>query len=613
MSRPNETPNAVNPTRDAHSRGATWASAAVIGLAFILAAASSWRKWPDVLIDFGLQLYLPWKISTGSVLYRDVMYLTAGPLSQYYHAFLFKCFGVSFRTIILSNLLLTAGLLTLLFCWFRRATDLLTATMICLAVALVFAFNQYGDIGNYNFIAPYCHEAVHGVFLSILALVFLSQWLTRERLGFAFAAGLCAGLVFLTKPEVFAALSFAVASAFILFAVTKGRAYFKFAARSVLVLLLAAAIPFLSFAIYFHQFESWTESLRAAGYAWVPLFHKGVAGGPYYRWCLGLDTPGFHIVAMLKQFAAVVGIVAIFSWVFRRKMESPTNRLLALVGVAVVLAVASAFDWSDCGRSLPLIDLIFVCLLCRNYRAAAQTKSTTFLIIWGVFAFVLTAKLGLFCRIWHYGFILAMPAFISAVALLLWLLPQMLERKFGVNSRFFRAAVTMVLVLAFTRLFVQSQIICRDKTVALGTSGDRMLAPIAKYNPASEALQSALPWLQQNAPQTATLAVLPEGVMVNYLSCRTNPTRYLVWNPVELAMFGQGNMTSTFEQNAPDYIMLIHRDGAEYGVKFFGQQPEFGLDLMQWIQKNYEPVYLVGHQPLQDSHFGISILKRRPN
>ena len=161
-------------------------------------------------------------------------------------------------------------------------------------------------------------------------------------------------------------------------------------------------------------------------------------------------------------------------------------------------------------------------------------------------------------------------------------------------------------------LFIQSQIIYRDKTVALGTASDKMFAPIAKYNPAGEALQSALPWLEQHTPANATLAVLPEGIMVNYLSRRTNPTHFLVWNPVELAMFGSDNMTAAFERNAPDYIMLIHRDAAEYGAKFFGKQPEFGFELMEWIRKNYDEVYLVGQEPLRDFHFGISILKKRP-
>jgi hypothetical protein len=206
-----------------------------------------------------------------------------------------------------------------------------------------------------------------------------------------------------------------------------------------------------------------------------------------------------------------------------------------------------------------------------------------------------------------------MPAFASAVALLLWLLPHWLQEKFAVNARLFRLAVSAILLLGCARLFVQSQIINRDKNVVLGTDGDKMIASDPKYNPAAAALQSALPWLEENAPPNATLAVLPEGIMVNYLSRRTNPTRFLVWNPVELAMFGQENMVAVFDHNAPDYIMLIHRDGAEYGVKYFGQQPEFGLELMQWIRKNYEEVYLIGSEPLQNSQFGVSILKRRTN
>src|SRR3954463_2199794 len=88
-----------------------WRGLMVVAITFLAAAALTWRKWPDCLIDFGLQLYLPWKISTGSVLYRDVMYLTGGPLSQHYDALLFKVFGVSLLTLIISNLLIVAGLL----------------------------------------------------------------------------------------------------------------------------------------------------------------------------------------------------------------------------------------------------------------------------------------------------------------------------------------------------------------------------------------------------------------------------------------------------------------------------------------------------------------------
>ena len=42
--------------------------------------AWTWGTWPDVLVDFGGELYVPWRLAEGDVLYRDVAYFT-GPLS----------------------------------------------------------------------------------------------------------------------------------------------------------------------------------------------------------------------------------------------------------------------------------------------------------------------------------------------------------------------------------------------------------------------------------------------------------------------------------------------------------------------------------------------------
>ena len=49
----------------------------VLGIAVLLALAlfflaTSWRKWPDSLIDFGNGLYIAWRLANGAILYRDV-------------------------------------------------------------------------------------------------------------------------------------------------------------------------------------------------------------------------------------------------------------------------------------------------------------------------------------------------------------------------------------------------------------------------------------------------------------------------------------------------------------------------------------------------------------
>ena len=116
----------------------SWVAVAVIGTVYAVLAGLTWRKWPDIVIDYGLQLYCPWKISTGAVLYRDIAYLVGGPLSQYYHALLFKVFGVSFLTLVISNLVIVAGLLMVIYRCFYESSNQLTAVTVCLGIAAGF-------------------------------------------------------------------------------------------------------------------------------------------------------------------------------------------------------------------------------------------------------------------------------------------------------------------------------------------------------------------------------------------------------------------------------------------------------------------------------------------
>ena len=51
----------------------------VLAIVFAMLTVWSWLKWPDPLIDFGRELYTPWQLSSGKVLYRDVKRHVVGP------------------------------------------------------------------------------------------------------------------------------------------------------------------------------------------------------------------------------------------------------------------------------------------------------------------------------------------------------------------------------------------------------------------------------------------------------------------------------------------------------------------------------------------------------
>jgi hypothetical protein len=562
---------------------------AVVALCFASLTVATWRKWGDMLVDFGVQLYLPWKLSTGAVLYRDVAYLTGGPLSQYYHALLFRVFGVSVLTIVVSNLVILAFLVALVYVCFYRFSDAWTATMAGLALLLVFAFGQYRGLGFFNYVSPYAHEIVHGLVLSIVVLWLLSRWLSEEKIAPAFLAGTGSGLVLLTKPEVFLALVLAQAAALTLFWRAKHQP--PVLARSVLAMAGGAILAPALFFLYFIQHEDFATSVRSVLWAWAAVLTHAAPDDEFYRWCLGLSAPGYHLKMLLwltTGLAAILGIYAALSRI--RRTGLLTKAVLALAAVEGV-NLALDFNWDLSGYVLPPLCLASLGLLlwqARKRGGAAYVQPLPFL--WGIFSMVLLAKLGIYPRLWHYGFVLAMPAFLTAVYFLLWQLPSLLESQ-GARTEYFRAIVSTGLLIGMTQLWLDSQFFYRQRTASVGRGADRMLVFRPAYRPAGVTLGRVAEWIQTNTSPNSTMAVLPDGSMLNYLSRRDNPTGYLRWNLVESTVFGQDNMNRAFLRTQPDYVILVDFSISQFGLKPFGQDPRDGLELKQWIDAHYQAVY----------------------
>ena len=61
-----------------------------------------WRTWCDPVIDFGREIYVPWQLSQGKVLYRDLAHFN-GPLSAYFNSIVFRIFGPSLMALVWTN------------------------------------------------------------------------------------------------------------------------------------------------------------------------------------------------------------------------------------------------------------------------------------------------------------------------------------------------------------------------------------------------------------------------------------------------------------------------------------------------------------------------------
>jgi hypothetical protein len=563
-------------------------------------AAWSWRKWPDVYVDFGRELYVAWRISQGAVLYRDVASFN-GALSPYVNGALFRWFGVSFTTLIVANLLLLALLIFMLFTLLHRCAGLFAATIACLVFVTVFAFSQYVETGNYNYVTPYSHELTHGVVLGVAAVVLFALWLRTRRDVWIALSGLAVGLTFLTKVEAFAGAITATAVGIGLAFVLGNKRRVGVVAFTIgLLLPPLAAVAMIG--------------LDATLTPWRLLLSSSVASDPFYKKGMGLDVPAENLLLLLKWTAAVSALVGAALLVDRR-LRTATRSWAAIICVVFALGTALGLlslgeeFWFGGGRFLPVAAFAVATMaFIDSHRLRATPDAYHRSLVLGVFAlygFVLLTKMILFARVWHYGFALAMPATLVFIVALIDRVPARLRSLSG------RAAVRGIgfgfaLLLAFTSLEL-SRRWYQQKTLPIGRGGDTIMT-YRGYR--GDGTQYMLSRIEAIVPEAATVVVLPAGIMLNYLSRHLNPVPFTNFMPSEFALFGEEAILAALQHSPPDFVAIIPWDFGEWGRDHFGE-PGYAERVAPWIQETYGPAEVTPRWAMPFQEAGFWLLQHR--
>jgi hypothetical protein len=567
----------------------------------------SWGAWADVVVDFGRELYVPWRLTLGEVLYRDLAWFN-GPLSPHVNALWFRLFGVGAWTLFAVNLVLLGVLVALL----RRVSTALgsplAAGVLVLFFLPVFAFGHLVRIGNYNHLAPYSHEATHGLLLAVGAFALLVGPSGGRAWRVAFA-GVLVGLVFLTKVELFLAALLGTAATVALRegapARTRWGAYLGGLVVPPLVALAALATRLAP-----------GEALRGALGSCRTVLDRRLPELPFYRKDMGLDAPLENALGVLLAAGITLVVFAPGPLLGRRLApERARTGAIALALAALLAAALAPTDWKWLARGLPVATLALGLLALRaRGRAgdAAGRARWSSAAGFALFALALLGKMLLAPHFGHYGFVLAVPATcLLVVALVAWL-PDLVgsgdrSDENGGARACVLAGVLPVLAVAAVDLWSRSETHLAPKEVELGTGRDHLRADAR-----GEKVRAVLARLDQLVDADAEVLVLPEGVSLNYLARRRSPTPYLLFMPPELIIFGEDAIVVALEEDPPDAIVLLHRDTSEYGSPFFGR--DYGLAISAWVLEHYRHAWTdpTGGPPLQPATvYGASILLPR--
>jgi len=599
-------------TRGENPRGRALTAAAACGPPVVIASvfaamlAFSWGKWPDVLVDFGHELYTPWLLSQGRVLGRDVVMAATGPLSPYLNAMLFRIFGPGAWVLFAFNLVVLGGLTWLLFVLLREIGDRFSATLSCVLFLTVFAFGQYVGIGNFNFVAPYSHGVTHGMFLSLAALALTwrhARTGSRWSLG---GASLLLGLVFLTKPEFTIACGGALGAAFLLILRDASSARRRIALWAAAV-LPALAVPIVSFALLAlgaTPLDGWRATLGPWLAMGTPLTKT-----PFYLAGLGMDDPSGNAVRALAWFAGYAGLVLAIGLLDWRARSAPARWGAAvLVSGGLILAAwacVASHALFDVARPLPIVAFLgFVASAVLAWRAPRPCPPRALLqLALATFALLLLAKMALNARWFHYGFALAMPATLVAFTWLAASAPRLVQR-WGGSGLVLRVSSLAILVALAGSYLRYGYEIYAYKTERVGAGADAFLA-----DGRGRFVTAILDRLAKDGEPGATLAVIPEGVMINYLARRESPSPILAYMPDAIALFGEDALLAPLQARPPRYVVIAWRDATEHGARLFGR--DYGFKILRFLEERYEPVGAVGGSPFNPDEYGMLLLRSR--
>jgi hypothetical protein len=274
----------------------------------------------------------------------------------------------------------------------------------------------------------------------------------------------------------------------------------------------------------------------------------------------------------------VVGIVfCILSVVLLRGRGFP---LLLEGGPLLIasLAMVAGFGWLAARHKNPSC----------HKNDDAQFVRLAMLAVWATFALCLLAKIVLMPRLIHYGFVLAMPATLMAVGVLLDVLPKWLCRNWK-GGAVFRLAIAGLVLADVLGFVLMSSANLRHKTSSIAAGPDRIVTYDDLTSPVGRVVAEFLAEAEATFPPDATFVALPEGIMLNYLSRRRNPTAYVNVMPPEVCMVGETRIVEALAADRPDYVVLVSKDMTEYGVGSFGC-PEYGERIMDWVRQHYHPV-----------------------
>lgn len=110
---------------------------------------------------------------------------------------------------------------------------------------------------------------------------------------------------------------------------------------------------------------------------------------------------------------------------------------------------------------------------------------------------------------------------------------------------------------------------------------------ITTYTREGKLIKTAYDFIINNTQQQDKVVIMPEGLFINYITDRKGNNFYYNLSPLFYNdVFGEERIINDFNENMPDYFIILPIDNIEYGSRFFGK--DYAHNFYKLIDDNYD-------------------------
>lgn len=523
---------------------------------FILCIPFFWLHQGLLTIDTGRELYIPSRMLSGELLYRDILNIY-GAFAYQINAILFGIFGERLETLYSFGLINSLVIVLSVFFISREFFDKTISFLFGLLTIVVPVFTPY--LFNTNF--PYSYSFVYSLSAFLLSVLFLIKFDKTKTIKYSLLSSFFIGLSIASKLEF---LLFIFVIAFILI---KNNLTIKQLALNFLSFVL---IPVISYGSLIIQGVQISDFIAALGL--IKSLCASESFKVFYQNGLTLKS---IIIRLISVLTLSLALLVLF---FKNKINPNKNWLNFLFNTIAVLLLSGLFliFWKFIFASLPLILLILTVIFFRK----TDTLSLILLsaIILGSF------KLMFYLDIEHFG-VLVFPLYILGLSIF-----------FKDKKHLITLTLTaLILVFTFDDCYWR-----QEKNFYLETPKGNFFT----FKKEGLPIHRLMNYIKENLSKEDKILILPEGAFVNFALSQPSNSKLYSLIPLYVSMIGESRIEEELKKDNPKYIVITSLDTIEFGASTFCN--DYALQVCQYIDENY--VYSAS---IDETSYKMNIYERK--